>query len=196
MRPLGIAAHCCRLALLLLRTAAATHFYRCCVRSTLAGRDVAGGVFCLTYPTSHISARKPGLDTAVIEVGSGSSAQQQQQCAAAAVRGGNSARQCSAASRVSSQQPETHPQNPSESPQPIGSRNLRGAYLRSCGTAALLLALLLRHTTPHLCRSCFWCVSAAPLCRRNAGMHPSGFYFRWVAEVRRDSVDVSPAADC
>ena len=122
-------------------------------------------VFCLTYPTSDISARKPGLDTAVIEVGSGSSAQQQQ-CAAAAVRGGNSARQCPAASRVSSQQPGTHPQNPSASPQPIGSRNPRGAFLRSCGTAALLLALLLRHTTPHLCRSCFWCVSDGTFTRR------------------------------
>ena len=52
LRPLGIAAHCCRLALLLLRTAAATHFYRCCVRSTLAGRDVAGGVCEAKYPTS------------------------------------------------------------------------------------------------------------------------------------------------
>ena len=133
------------------------------------GHTHAGGVFCLTYPTSDISARKPGLDTAVIEVGSGSSAQQQQ-CAAAAVRGGNSAWQCPAASRVSSQQPGTHPQNPSASPQPIGSRNPRGAFLRSCGTAALLLALLLRHTTPHLCRSCFWCVSdGTPTRRRDHG---------------------------
>ena len=135
------------------------------------GHTHAGGVFCLTYPTSDISARKPGLDTAVIEVGSGSSAQQQQ-CAAAAVRGGNSARQCPAASRVSSQQTGTHPQNPSASPQPIGSRNPRGAFLHSCGTATLLLALLPRHTTPHLCRSCFWCVSdGIPTRRRDHGEH-------------------------
>ena len=155
----------------------------------------AGGVFCLIYPTSDISARKRGSDTAAIEVGSGSSAQQQQS-AAAAVRDGNSARQCPAASRVSSQQPGTHPQNPSAPPQPIGSRNPRGAFLRSCGTATLLI-----RTKSNFCTGEVWYAAAAvpaaaPLCRRNAGMHPSGFYFRWVAEIRRDSVDVSPAADC
>ena len=32
------------------------------------GHTHAGGVFCLTYPTSDISARKPGSDTAVMEV--------------------------------------------------------------------------------------------------------------------------------
>ena len=134
-------------------------------------RTHAGGVFCVSYPTSDMSARKPGLDTAVIEVGSGGSAQQQQ-CATAAVRGGNSARQCPAASRVTSQQPGTHPPNPSASPQPIGSRNPRGAFLRSCGTAAVLLALLLRGTTPHLWKSCFWCVSdGTPSRRRDHGEH-------------------------
>ena len=29
-----------------------THFHHCCVRSTLAGRDVAGGVYEAKYPTS------------------------------------------------------------------------------------------------------------------------------------------------
>ena len=29
-----------------------THFYHCCVRSRLAGRDVAGGVTKAKYPTS------------------------------------------------------------------------------------------------------------------------------------------------
>ena len=116
-------------------------------------RTHAGGVFCLTYPTSDISARKPGLDTAVIEVGSGSSAQQQQ-CVAATVRGNAQRPQESAvSSRGHIHRIPPHLRNPSE----VETRG--GAFLRSCGTAALLLALLLRHTTPHLCRSCVWCVS-------------------------------------